>query len=118
MVFVVGLARAGSGYFVCPATEAVGAAPCCQHCDPPGNDHGVAVDRAPCCARAELPALPSATTAAATTVPDAPLVATLVPPSFRQLVELARPSIDDQKYARTGPPPRDVRASRLMVFLL
>lgn len=118
-VLVVGLARAGSVYFVCAAMDVISSAPCCPHCAPAGGEaEAPVVDRAPCCARDHVRALPSATTADAVAVHDAPLLATLDPVSLGDMIPQARALVRARTSGRTGPPPRDTRATRLMVFLL
>jgi len=112
---VLGVLRAGSAYFVCQQTFAA-CAPCCaQHAT--GGDATESVDRAPCCIRDQVRALPSGTEASARThVPASPLVASLAP----VVVETHAPIADvvrDGILARDGPP-RDPRAPRSMVFLL
>lgn len=118
VVFVIGLLRAGSSYFVCAQMGAVSSAPCCQHCDS-GREQTPAISRAPCCAREQIRAAsPALTPSSHASIPSAALLATIEPAYFAADAALARAIDPGRAFSRDGPPHADPRAARSMVFLL
>ncbi len=117
-VLLIGLARTGRAYFVCHEMGTVSQVACCAHCPSSTGEEAPAIDRAPCCARQLVDAMPSATTTSAATVPDAPLIATVQPASPRELFAQTQVDVCERMSSRAQPPPGDTRTSRLMVFRL